>query len=375
MGGTDEPDRQSRDETLAGAILTIDLDAIRGNYRLLSKAAAPARAAAVVKADAYGLGVAKVAPALMAEGCRTFFVALASEGLELRDLLGPEPEIHVLNGLPPSAERATAQAGVIPVLNSQPQLTAWRDAARLFGRRLPASLHVDTGMSRLGVSIEEARQIAADPSAMNGIDLVLILGHLACAEDAGNPANAAQLARFEAVRALFPGVRASLANSSGIFLGSRYRFDMVRPGAALFGVNPTPGQRNPMAGVVQLEAKVVQTRRLQPGDTVGYGQSFRAERVVEVTTISVGYGDGWPRTAAAAAFFQATRLPFLGRVSMDSIVIDISGLPQGALKPGALVELIGEHQTVDDVGAAGGTIGYEVLTRLGRRPFRRYLAT
>lgn len=373
MGGTDAYDRQARDEILAGALLTIDLEAVRANYRVLSRAAAPAHAAAVVKADAYGLGAARMALALMAEGCRTFFVAVASEGLDLRDLVGPGPDIHVLNGLPPGSERVAAAAGLTPVLNSLPQLASWREAAPQSGPRLPASLHVDTGMSRLGVSAEEAGRIAADPSATNGIDLALILSHLACAEDTENPANEAQLTRFEAARAKFPGVPASLANSSGIFLGQRYRFDMVRPGAALFGVNPTPSQGNPMARVVQLRAKVAQIRRLHPGDTVGYGRSFRAERAVHTATISLGYGDGWPRAAAAAAFFQGVRLPFLGRVSMDSIVIDISALPEGALQTGALVELIGPNQSVDDVARAAGTIGYEILTRLGQRPYRRYL--
>lgn len=363
---------ETPDLNQAGAILSIDLGAIRENYRSLRSRLAGGKCAAVVKANGYGLGAARVANALMEDGCEAFFVAHVAEGVELERAIGRDVAIYILNGIPPGAEAQCAAAGLIPVINSIEQLEAWRANGRRLGRALPAALQIDSGMSRLGLAPSEVDAIAADPVVLDGIDLKLVMSHLACADEPDSPANALQIRNFEALRAKLPPAPASLANSSGIFLDGGFHFDLARPGAALYGVNPTPGKPNPMRQVVNLAAKIIQTRALEEGVGVGYGHSYRAAGGLSFATISLGYADGWPRHAASRAFHDGVPLPFAGRVSMDSIVLDISALPAGALAAGDTVELIGAHQTVDDVAAQAGTIGYEILTGLGRRFHRIY---
>ena len=360
-------------EINAGAILTIDLGAVRENYRRLKTRLGAAGCAGVVKADAYGLGAAQVAPALAREGCRDFFVAHVAEGIALRSALGSDCTIFILNGAPPGAEADCIAHDLIPVINSLEQLAAWRNAGDRTGMSLPAALQVDSGMSRLGMAPAEVELLASDPHALDGVAVALVMSHLACADEPENPANRMQRENFEVLRKLLPKAPASLANSSGIFLGSGYHFDLARPGAALYGINPTPGQTNPMLPVIRLAAKVIQTREL-PADTgVGYGHAFRTTSQLALATISLGYADGWHRRAVGSAFFNGVRLPFAGRVSMDSIILDISALEPGVLKPGDLVDLIDETQTVDAVADFAGTIGYEILTGLGSRFHRRYI--
>ena len=360
-------------EAAAGAILTIDLGAIRENYRRLKALLGGAECAGVVKADAYGLGAARVARALAREGCDTFFVAHVAEGIVLRGALGAAASIYILNGIPSGAEPDCAAHGLVPVINSLEQLAAWRRTAVARRERLPAAIQVDSGMSRLGMMPAEVDVLAADPAALDGISVDVVMSPLACADEPDRAANALQRLNFDRLRAKLPPARASLANSSGDFLGNDYHYDMARPGAALYGVNPTPGRSNPMLPVVSLHAKVIQTRDVAADIGVGYGHSFRTSNPLTLATISLGYADGWHRRAAGAAFFNGVRLPFIGRVSMDSIILDISALPPDSLNAGDLVEMIGEHQTVDDVAAFAGTIGYEVLTSLGSRFHRRYV--
>lgn len=360
----------------AGAILTIDVDAICENYRMLEAKACPAACGAVVKADAYGLGAAKIAPALAAAGCRQFFVAHLEEGMALAGLLPEQAHIFVLNGLPPGTEALCAEAGLIPVLNSLEQLRAWSALAAQGRSRLPAAIQIDSGMSRLGLSPEEVEHVAGTPALLAHFDLRLVMSHLACADEPNNTANADQLASFLRLQRLLPAAPLSLANSSGIFLGADFHLDLVRPGAALYGLAPRADAPNPMRPVVSLAARVVQLRTIERGAFVGYGATFRAERTMRIATISVGYADGWLRSLgnAGAAWFGATRLPIIGRVSMDSATIDVTDLPEGALVPGMFVELIGPHQSADEVAAAAGTIGYEILTSLGQRYHRQYFA-
>ncbi|WP_292234664.1 alanine racemase, partial [Mesorhizobium sp.] len=256
-------------EAAAGAILTIDLGAIGENYRRLKARLGGVRCAGVLKADGYGLGAAQVAGALAKEGCETFFVALLAEGIALRKALGPVPQIYVLNGLPPGSEAEAVAAALYPVINSTAQLEAWRQAGRQTGQSLAGAIQVDSGMSRLGMSPAEVEALAKDDSAFQGIDLRLVMSHLACADDPRHPANEEQWLAFERLRKMLPEAPASLANSSGIFLGPLYRYDLARPGAALYGINPTPGEPNPMLPVVRLEAKVAQTRGVEKGAGVG----------------------------------------------------------------------------------------------------------
>jgi alanine racemase len=358
----------------AGGILTVDLAAIRANWRLLRDRAAGASCAAVVKADAYGLGVAPVAAALAAEGCRHFFVAHLQEGVNLRTVLGQGPMIGVLHGAPPGTEEEFGSYDLVPVLNSRGQLESWAARCRAEGRPLPAILHVDTGMSRLGLSPAEVEAVAED-GALQAIQLRYVMSHLACGEEPDNPANAAQLAAFAQHRSRLPAAPASLASSGGVFLGSDYHFDLVRPGAALYGVAPVSGQPNPMYQVVRLQARVVQTREVPAGTPVGYGHTARTASAAQLATVSVGYADGYFRSASnqGVAYFGDTPLPVVGRVSMDSIILDAGALPPGALGPDALVDLIGPRNSVDAVAKAAGTIGYEVLTNLGSRFHRRYI--
>jgi len=357
--------------TQAGAVLTVDLGAVRENYRRLRERLDGAECGAVVKADGYGLADSAVAGALLREGCRSFFVAHAAEGFALRQAIGGRSDIYILNGVYPGAEDDCALAGLIAVANSAEQLAAWQAAARRLGRRLPFAAQVDSGMSRLGMSTDEVGSL--DPGDFDGLELKLVMSHLACADEPENPVNERQRQAFDALRAMLPPAPASLDNSSGVFLDKAFRYDLARPGAALYGVNPTPGRDNPMRPVVRLEAKVIQTRYLLADIGVGYGHAYRTTSPLRTATVALGYADGWPRRTAASAFFEGTKLPFVGRVSMDSIILDISALAEGRLQSGDLVEVIGDNQTVDEIAGLSGTIGYEILTGLGHRFHRRYV--
>ncbi|WP_292407017.1 alanine racemase, partial [Mesorhizobium sp.] len=351
----------------------VDLGAIRENYRRLKARLGGVGCAGVVKADGYGLGGVQVAAALAAEGCDIFFVAHLAEGTRLRQALGSGPAIYVLNGIQPGAESEAVEAELGAVINSAGQLAAWRAAAQRTGRTLKAAIQVDSGMSRLGMAAAEVETVAADPQAFDGIEVDFVMSHLARADEPEHPANELQRLEFERLRRMLPKAPASLANSSGIFLGQSFHYDLARPGAALYGINPTPAEKNPMLPVVRLQAKVIQTRSLDRGAGVGYGHIFHVAEPLVAATISLGYADGWHRRAASAAWFENVPLPFLGRVSMDSIVLDISALPPDRLKAGDLVELIGPSQTVDQAAGHAGTIGYEILTSLGHRFHRRYV--
>ena len=343
------------------------------NWRLLRARAAPAECAAVVKADAYGLGAAKVAPALWRAGCRTFFTANPEGALALRRHL-PQAAICVLNGLLGEA-RAYVRAGLVPVLNDLGQVERWAAAARRLGRRLAAVLQVDTGMNRLGLPPAELERLAGRPELLAAMDLRFAMSHLACADQPRHPMNEAQLRRFRAICRRFPGTAASLANSSGIFLGRGYRLDLVRPGYALYGGNPTPGQPNPMAPAVRLSARILQLREVAAGEAVGYGASHEVAAATRIATVPVGYADGYLRCLGgrARAFLDGIEVPVVGRVSMDLATLDIGAAGGEKARVGAWVDLIGGAGMLDELAAAAGTIGYELLTALGRRYRRVYL--
>lgn len=378
--------------TAAGGILTVDLGAVAANYALIRREAAGAEVAAVVKADAYGLGMRPVARRLAAEGCRTFFVADAREGASLRDEL-PEAVIYVLNGLFPGTAALYAKACLRPVLASMAELEEWRAA----GAPLPAALHFDTGMNRLGMSEAEADALAQDPSLSAGVGVSLILSHLACSDEAGHPRNEVQLGRFQAIlarlRPHFPEAQASLANSGGIFLGPGYHFDMVRPGVSLYGGNPFTGKPHPFRQAVTAQARVLAVREVAPGDSVGYGATWKAAGKARIAVLAAGYADGFFRSLSSGTsegisggrtgekagesggrvYIGGGMAPVAGRVSMDMAMADVSHLPEGAVKRGDMAELIGPHISVDEVGLRAGTLGYEILTALGARYMRRYI--
>jgi len=359
----------------AASVLTVDLAAIRSNYRRLRARLKPqTRCGAVVKADAYGLGAAAVSKALLAEGCETFFVALLDEGLALRPHLPASATIAVLNGLPRGGESECVAAGLLPVLNSLAQIETWSACARQAGHMLPAAVQIDSGMNRLGLMPREVARYRETRERYAGLDLRFVMSHLACADEPEKEASASQRDAFARLTASFPDVPRSLANSSGIFLGAEYHYDLVRPGAALYGINPTPASPNPMRPAVRLTTQVVQLRDIGAGDHVGYGWEFRAPGTMRLATLSIGYADGLHRAFAmrGAVFLDGHRLPVVGRVSMDSLIVDATALPEGSLAPGMEVEIIGSAQPVDDLATAIDTIGYEVLTSLGRRFTRVY---
>lgn len=359
----------------AASVLTVNLAAVRDNYRRLKAMVGPrATCGAVVKADAYGLGARPVAKALRAEGCDTFFVALLDEGLALRSHLPRAVKIVVLNGLPQGGAGECAAAGLVPVLNSLEQVEDWSAYAQRMEQVLPAALQIDSGINRLGLMPREVARYLADRERRVGIDLRFVMSHLACADEPAKEASAYQRETFARLTADFRGVPRSLANSSGLFLGPDYHYDLVRPGAALYGINPTPAGPNPMRPVVQVTTQVIQLRDIAAGDHVGYGWDFRASGAMRLATLSIGYADGLHRALAArgGVMLQDHRLSIIGRISMDSLIVDVTALPDGVISPGTAVEIIGDHQTVDDLANAMTTIGYEVLTSLGHRFTRVY---
>jgi alanine racemase len=357
-----------------GARLSIDLGALCDNWRSLKARLRSGECAAVVKADAYGLGAAQVAPALYRAGCRQFFVAHLNEGIALRPLIPDDAELHVLHGAHPGAEGEFVRHGLRPVLNSLPQVHAWQALAAKLGRRLPAILQVDTGMARLGLAPEAFSQLAATSGGLAGIDLKYLMSHLVSAEDPQSPVNRRQLTGFRAALAQLPGVSASLANSSGVFLGGDYHFDLARPGAALYGVAPVAGQANPMRQVIRLQGKVLQTRSIAAGTSVGYAHSWTASRASRIATVAVGYADGYLRSLSnrGVAHCDGIALPLIGNISMDTLMVDITDLPEGRIDEGDFLDLADPLNGVDAIAAQAGTIGYEILTSLGRRYARDY---
>ncbi|MHB8270059.1 alanine racemase [Bradyrhizobium sp.] len=358
-------------------ILTVDLDAIVANWRKLEKTAVPAECAAVIKADAYGCGVEPVARALAAAGCKTFFVATLDEARTARETL-PSAELYVLDGFFQNCGDAFAKLNCRPVIGDLNELAEWDVFCRRSGWSGGAAIHIDTGMNRLGLTVIEATGIVPRINAGDH-GITLVMSHLACAESLNHPLNARQVATFREIASNFSGVPASLSNSSGIYLGPQFQFDMVRPGAALYGINPTPEADNPMQPVVDLKARIVQLRTVERGDSVGYGATWTARRQTKLAIVSAGYADGYFRAASAndgtrgaEVVVAGKRCPVAGRISMDLMAIDITDLPDKTARRGHMATLIGDGITVDEVAHHFGTIGYEVLTSLGKRYARIY---
>ena len=362
----------------AAGVLTIDLSAIAENYRRLKAAFLEKAVAAVVKADGYGLGAERVAPVLVKAGARSIFVAHLDEALKLRPLLDrchPAVSLYVLNGLMPGAEADYVDNNILPVLNSLGEIEAWSKLARARGTALPAAVHLDSGMCRLGLPPDEVERLRAAPERLEGVLPACILSHLACADTPEDPMNAAQLAALKAALTALPRAPVSFCNSSGIFLGRDYHFDLGRPGVALYGVNPTPGAPNPMQPVVRLQAKILQIRQIDAPQTVGYGATHRATGPARIATVAAGYADGYLRSISnrGHAWVAGHRVPVVGRVSMDLLALDVTGLAPDAVRPGLWAELLNTEQDVDALAAEAGTIGYEILTSLGARYHRVYL--
>jgi alanine racemase len=362
----------------ARAVLSIDLAALRANWARLNEVSGRAECAGVIKADAYGLGLAPIAKALTSEGCKTFFVATVEEGRTAREVQ-PGATIYVLDGLLPGAEAHYAGFDLRPALASLAEVRDWAAYSRSRGRKLAAALHIDTGMHRLGMPASEVEQLAAEPDLLANFETTLVMSHLACADEPGSPMNEAQRQRFNMLRAKLPPAPASLSNSGGTFLGTPFHFDVVRPGIALYGGRAHEGSPNPMRTVVRLAARILQVHDVAPGDSIGYGGIFKVQRRSRIATIACGYADGFLRALSVATgeagpvgYVGDYPVPIVGRVSMDFITVDVTDVPAELTRRGAWVEVMGSRVTVDDLTDRAGTIGYELLSRLGPRVHRVY---
>lgn len=372
------PDALKAADPTATAVLTIDLGALGANYRTLRDKAASAECAAVIKANAYGTGAAEAVGALSKEGCGTFIVATIDEARTVRETR-TDATVYVLDGFFPGSGDVFASANIRPVLSSLDEVKDWAGFCLNHGKPLPAALHVNTGMNRLGMSYAEAEALVQSPDLIEGFEPTLTMSHLACADEPEHPMNAAQLKAFEDFRALLPPCPASLANSGGILLGKPFHFDLVRAGVALYGGRAVTGQPA-LAPVVQLNARIAQIHDGKPGETVGYGATRKLDRPTRIATLSIGYADGIFRclgaeegTSGLTGYIDGHPAPVLGRISMDLITLDITGVPEASARRGGWVEILGPHVTVDDLAEKAGTIGYEVLTSLSRRAQRIYV--
>jgi alanine racemase len=352
--------------------LTIDLAALCANYQLLKARHVKGNVAAVVKANAYGLGMIPVATALAErEGCGTFFVATLSEAMALRTAL-PTAVIYVFAGPLKGEEPDYAAHAIRPVLNSMEQVERWR-AFRRQNEAQAAALHVDTGMCRLGLSMEDLPRLDA-ATLVKEAGLTLLMSHLACGGEPEHTLNAEQLRLFTEARSHFPTLPTSLANSSGHFLSADYHFDLGRPGCALYGITPNPDVANPMQHVATWTAPILQIRSIERDQPIGYGATRTVTRGMKVATVASGYADGLHRTASnqLPAWIGEHHCPMLGRVSMDLTCYDVTTVPDAMLAAADRVTLMGPQQPVDAVANAYGTIGYEVLCHLGQRLTRSY---
>lgn len=359
----------------SGAELHINLSAIIENYLFLQKKVESARCSAVVKADAYGLGADRISKALAKAGCKNFFVAYLDEGIALRKILKKEFSIYVLHGLIGKHEKLFLDYNLIPILNTSEQIKQWYQFCLQNNVFYEAGIQLDSGMSRFGLDEKEIKDIPL--AVWDAFKPKLIVSHLACADTPEHKENTQQLEQFKKLKNFLPNAPSSLAASSGIFLGKAWHFDMVRPGAALYGINPTPREKNPMRSVVTLLGKIIQIKTIHPKTFVGYGASYKAKQTTKIAIISVGYADGFFRSLSEKLYlvhekFMHKPLPIIGRISMDSLFVDISSLPKDATKIGDKIELVGSFNTLDSIAHAANTIGYEILTSMGNRYYRIY---
>jgi len=374
----------SANSDLAGGRLTINLAALVSNWRYLAKQAGSAECAAVVKANAYGCGIEPVVEALAAAGCKTFFVALPEEGLRVKKT-APSSRCFVLNGLFEDAAPYYLSSGLLPILGSVPEIDVWHSLARKTGTTLPCALHMDSGMNRLGLTLQELENAVGDQQLMQHLDVQLLMTHYACADDIGHPKTLMQREVFKQAASLLPDIALSAANSGANLQNDGHAFDMVRSGIALYGGEALNNIANPMRQVAKLEARIVQIRNANAGDSVGYGGAETLKRDSRIAYVSVGYADGYQRGAsnmgvpmraiapAANAAYGTTILKGMGRISMDLCGFDVTDIPEDEISAGDWIELFGDIIHIDDVARAAGTISYEFLTGLGNRYARRYV--
>ena len=362
--------KMPHESDLVTGILEIDLGAIKANYSAMQAHAAGAKVSAALKADAYGLGIAKIAPALWQAGCTDYFVATIEEGVALRKLL-KAAKIYVLNGVFTGQEVAFSAFSLTPVINSFEQARLWRDYASGQADLPGVVLHVDTGMHRLGTHVGDVEKVMA----LEGLNIGMVMSHLACANEASHPLNARQLKSFQIVSSMMPEVPASLANSAGVFLGEAYHFDMVRVGISLFGGGAPMPEANPIQPVIRLKVRILQERLVAPGETIGYEATYETSTQRRIVTLASGYADGFSTGLSnhGQVIFGGQRADIVGRVSMDLVTVDVTDIPLQLTTPGSWAELIGPDMPIEEVALAGNMIPYELLTGLGRRYSRVYI--
>ncbi|MBT8048179.1 MAG: alanine racemase [Xanthomonadales bacterium] len=355
-------------------LLTIDLGALEANFRFCSKKLRPASVAAVVKADAYGLSVQKIAPLLWHAGCRQFFTATHREGITLRALL-PEAEIYILEGVTDQSLSAVVENALIPVLITPAHSSLWAAQAHTAGRPLPAVIHIDTGMTRLGFGERELKRLLEQDDDLDWLEIRYVMTHFACADEPGADKTRDQLERFNRLRQLLPRAPTSVGNSAGGLLGREYAGDMARLGIALFGGNPYRKEMPDLKPVLTVQSRILQVREVDAGATVGYGATFSAKQNMRIATVGIGYADGYPWSLGnrGVASIGGHRVPVVGRVSMDMITLDVTEVPDEFLQPGHMVDLIGPNISLEEVAELAGTINYEILTRLSQRARRKYI--
>jgi len=362
----------------ATGVIVIDLDAISANWTALAKLVAPTGCAAVVKADAYGLGAGRVIPALYRAGCRNFFVATQAEAVAARSF-APGATIYVLDGVMPGCAAEMAAFGLRPVMSCIAEAREWAELADADTSAPPAALHVDSGLNRLGMSARDFAVLIGDRQLVARLDIALIMSHLACADAVDHPMNKEQLSVFDRIRKQLPKARASLAASDGLMLGTPYHFDLVRPGYALYGGQAAP-ECAPVKPVVRVSARILQIQDVPLGARIGYSATYRATSTRRIATIAAGYADGIFRHASApngeeggAVVIRGRLAPIVGRVSMDLITVDVTDIGEPAPQRGDFADLIAPELPLEAVGLSARTIGYEVLTRLGKRFHRQYV--
>jgi alanine racemase len=355
-------------------LITVDLDSLEANYRFCRDQLQPASCAAVVKADAYGLGISRIAPALRHAGCTQFFTATYREGITLRALL-PDVEVYVFEGVTEHSLGAFCEHGLVPVLISPAHSALWARQARELGRPLPAIIHIDTGMTRLGFGELELRALLRHPEDLDWLETRYVMTHYACADDAMTDKTTQQLAQFNRLRKMLPAAPTSVGNSAGGLLGGEFSGDMARIGIALFGGNPYQDAMPPLKPVLRVQSRVLQLREINSGTTVGYGATHQADSKRMIATVGTGYADGYPWSLGnrGVASVGGHRVPVVGRVSMDLITLDVTGIPQDLVQPGCMADLIGPDISLEEVAERAGTVNYEILTRLSQRARRKFL--
>jgi alanine racemase len=364
------------DNTIYSSAL-IDLQAVASNYKKLVNISKSGQCAAVIKADAYGLGAEALTPTIANQGCQTFFTAYIDEGISLRKTLkqmNHNARIYVLNGFFPKCESLFVEHDLTPVLCTVEQIHLWQAHARTLNRPLAAALHVDTGMRRTGIPYHDFWNLIDTPDTFQGIALSLIISHLACSDHLNHPHNERQLEKAKKIHERLPTVPFSLSNSGGIFLSSDYHFNLTRSGMAIYGMNPTPYKENSMAPVLSLWSRIYQVQDVNEGQSIGYGQSYYTQAPAKIATLALGYADGYPWQATPESSVMISGYParIVGRISMDLMTVDVTNIPNHLVVPGAWAQVVGDHLSIDEIAKMSKTIPYEVLLGLGKRFHRVY---